>query len=270
MNATKALLSTKNSLTNEYHGVQNFNLRGLNGRTLLTNEGVKFRERGILPSLSEYFGETETINAYSLKELFFNMPFIHRTYCLTFPSQQEMFLPLTKTMFVYDTTAKKAHLEAKFPSDLNYSLAKLKRVLPSSMEPVIQDGAIVLRSVKKINWPSAVRASRNDIANLVKLQEELRYDLHYISGTGVLWYIKAAVSGPRRIQRRSPTLVLAAMHRLSEICRYHPAILTVHLNGGQNWLLGEFIAMSPTQFVDEMAAEITGHQFMIPNVRTPG
>ncbi|EON18306.1 hypothetical protein C265_19294 [Cupriavidus sp. GA3-3] len=65
------------------------------------------------------------------------------------------------------------------------------------------------------------------------------------------------------------TLILSAMHRLSEICRYKPSQLQSYLDGQKNWLLSEFVAMAPAQFLDEIASEMTGHQIMIPNVRLP-
>jgi hypothetical protein len=43
--------------------------------------------------------------------------------------------------------------------------------------------------------------------------------------------------------------------------------LSAFLSGQKNWLLTEFIRMAPQQFIDEIAAELTGQQFMIPNVR---
>jgi hypothetical protein len=39
------------------------------------------------------------------------------------------------------------------------------------------------------------------------------------------------------------------------------------LEGAANWLLHEFIKMSATQYIDELAFELTGHQFLVPNVR---
>ena len=57
------------------------------------------------------------------------------------------------------------------------------------------------------------------------------------------------------------------MHRLSEICRYQPLQLKSLLEGQKNWLLSEFIQMSPIQFIDEIASEMTGYQFLVPNVR---
>jgi len=59
------------------------------------------------------------------------------------------------------------------------------------------------------------------------------------------------------------------MHRLSEICRYRPSDLLSLLNGQKNWLLSEFLSIAPPQYLDEIACEMTRHQMMIPNVRTP-
>ena len=49
--------------------------------------------------------------------------------------------------------------------------------------------------------------------------------------------------------------------------RYDPLQLDRLLAGQKNWLLSEFIEMSPSQFIDEIASEITGYQFLVPNVR---
>ncbi|MCZ2076057.1 MAG: YaaC family protein [Bryobacterales bacterium] len=106
-----------------------------------------------------------------------------------------------------------------------------------------------------------------DKANLTTLHRSLRVDLHYINGAQTLWYLKADVPGPTRLGRFPLSITLAAMHRLSEICRYRPIELSAFLAGRKNWLLSEFIHQAPNQFIDELAAEITGHQFMTPNVR---
>lgn len=99
------------------------------------------------------------------------------------------------------------------------------------------------------------------------MHDELRTHLYYINGTQTLWYLKT--DGGHGIDRRPMTLTLAAMHRLSEVCRYRPSDLLSLLNGQKNWLLTEFVSMAPPQFLDEIACEITGHQIMIPNVRAP-
>jgi hypothetical protein len=57
------------------------------------------------------------------------------------------------------------------------------------------------------------------------------------------------------------------MHRLSELSRYDPLSLRVHLDRQHNWLLSEFISVAPRQFIDEIASEITGCDFMVPGIR---
>jgi hypothetical protein len=124
-----------------------------------------------------------------------------------------------------------------------------------------------VRSNSSIPIASLSDFTLSDISNLAILQQELRKDLFYINGTQTLWYIKAKTSGPKILARFTPTITLAAMYRLSELCRYKPLELTSFLAGQKNWLLTEFIQQSPLQFFDEIAAEITGHQFLTPNVR---
>ena len=96
----------------------------------------------------------------------------------------------------------------------------------------------------------------------------MRRELQFINGAEALWYIRGTVKGPARLQRQLPTLILGAMHRLSEICRYKPLQLASLLDGQKNWLLTEFIEMSAVQFIDEITSEFTGLQFLVPNVRS--
>src|SRR5205823_1779066 len=110
-------------------------------------------------------------------------------------------------------------------------------------------------------------ASVGAITSLDRLNCQLRKDLQYIAGAQTLWYLKGIVSGPPRLNRSPLTLTLAAMHRLSEICRYRPLELAAFLGGQRNWLLSEFVLMAPEQFLDGIASELTGHQFLLPNVR---
>lgn len=54
------------------------------------------------------------------------------------------------------------------------------------------------------------------------------------------------------------------MHRLSEMARYDPYALGRHFDSRHNFLLNEFIVSAPIQFLDEVASELTGHEFMLP------
>ena len=58
--------------------------------------------------------------------------------------------------------------------------------------------------------------------------------------------------------------MLIVMHRLSELSRYNPGILSNYLASDQSWLLSEFISLAPFQFINGISAEITSQQLGIP------
>lgn len=60
----------------------------------------------------------------------------------------------------------------------------------------------------------------------------------------------------------SMLIILATMHRFSEIVRYKPEQLARLLNSKKNWLIHEFLTMALDQFIDEIATEITGQDIM--------
>ncbi|MBX3114157.1 MAG: hypothetical protein KF836_06285 [Fimbriimonadaceae bacterium] len=266
MNATKALLSAKSIPFDEHHGVKAHNMRGASKKIALSNEGVRLLQRGIAPALSTYLQEAETINTHSLEDLLFNIPYVHRTFCLTFKNQKDMFIPLTDCHFEIDPASNTVYFTAMLSKD--FAGSKFLKRLPSTLvaDTTKNDG----RSIRSVNVPVLANPSAPvavDLVNITNLMKELRPDINYIAGTQTLWYAKSIVSGPKRLKRSPLTCSLIAMHRLSEICRYRPIELASFLNGQRNWLLTEFIRMSPSQFLDEISAELTGQQFMIPNVR---
>ena len=79
---------------------------------------------------------------------------------------------------------------------------------------------------------------------------------------------KSRIASITAIDRYSLTLMMMGMHRLSELVRYDPKGLSFHLTGNANWLLTEFIELAPSQFIDEIACEITGLEFRMPGVRS--
>jgi hypothetical protein len=266
MNATKALLVAKGIAFNEWHGVTGGAKRTPKNRIALSNENIQIKTQGILPALSLYLGETETQRSHSLEDLFFNLPFIHRTYCLTYKNQADMFIPLTECEYVMETKTKEVYFKAKLSKD--FANARYHKRLPASLiaDPAADD----VRTIRSTLTATITGRSKWSLANknkIASLNQALRADIQYISGAQTLWYVKGKVAGPRRLARFPLTITLAAMHRLSEICRYKPMELGSFLAGQRNWLLGEFIQLAPGQFIDELASEITGHQFLSPNVR---
>jgi hypothetical protein len=155
--------------------------------------------------------------------------------------------------------------EADIAKDIPFNLA-VKR-LPPTFVVASEVGPRAIRSKLALTWRKPGRPTKTDIQELIDFNRTVRTELHFINGAEALWYLKTPAAGPSRLKRQLPTLILVAMHRLSEICRYQPLQLESLLDGQKNWLLSEFIEMSPTQFIDEIASEVTGHQFLVPNVR---
>lgn len=264
MNAAKALLAAKGVTFNPHHGVGPHRMRGPNSRVVLSNEGILIKNNGIVPALSTYFREAEPSKTHSLENVLCNLVFIHRTYSLSYPHSKERFLPLKGVEFVRDSVTQEVLFRAKPVDDADWQ--HFKRALPTEVT-ANADGTKGISSVMRINWATRDSPTSMELDALQGLNQTLRRSLYYINGAQTLWYLKT--TGTYEIDRRSITLTLSAMHRLSEICRYRPSELNSFLNGQKNWLLSEFIAISPTQFLDEIACEMTGHQVMIPNVRAP-
>lgn len=266
MNATKALLSAKSVPFDEHHGVRAHNMRGPSSKIALSNEGVRVLQRGIAPALSQYLGEAEVNTNHSLEELLFNIPCIHRTFCLTYKNQKDLFIPLTNCQIQFDSISGHAYFSAKLSKDFD-GPAYMRRLPPSLISDVAINDGRAIRSVASTAVSGPVADSPADVTAVSALLGLIRPDISYIAGSQTLWYAKATVPGPTRLKRFPLTCTLLAMHRLSEICRYRPMELASFLTGQKNWLLTEFIRMSPPQFLDELAAELTGQQFMVPNVR---
>lgn len=266
LNAAKALLTVKGVDFSNHHGVSGkFDPES---KRTLRNELVAFKGGGILPELSKLLGEEEQRDEHSLTDILSNLPFIHRAFRHTFRSHPELFVPLRNVVYRRGTdnyvwmTAK---IEGRFAD--GRSLA----TLPKQFE--IDDGYhddCVIRTRRKVQWFSKI-SSREDrdraIQRLHTYHRKLRPHIVYISASPDLWYIKREMAGANAIQRYSLTLIMAAMHRLSELSRYDPAGLRRYLDGKENWLLTEFIELAPMQFLDELVCEMTSLEFGMPGIR---
>jgi uncharacterized protein (UPF0332 family) len=266
MNAVKALLHSRGVAFNAHHGVRVHNMRGASRRITLSNEGVYIQNNNhIAPTVATYLGDTEPTRNHSLQQIFYNLSFIHRTYCLTYTSQADLFLPLVECVYFFDPGAHAVFFRAKLSKDY-VGQRFIHRLPPTFVADPVADGATI-RSAASVPVARRIVREGAELTALTNLHMQLRADLHYINGSQTLWYVKGTGGNPGRLARSPIVLTLAAMHRLSEICRYRPIELSAFLRGQQNWLLSEFIQMAPIQFVDEIASEITGYQFMTPNTR---
>lgn len=264
LNAAKALLSYKEITVAEEHGVAG---RSTGTKASLTNEIVCFKRGGVLGGLCRYLGETTNDDEYSLKDILYNLPFIHRAYTLTFSSQGELFFPISDPLFVAMYGSNEAWFCAEI-TDYRYKNEHFVNKLPTGFE---KDRGItekfIIRRKQRFKWRRGPKERSGSLQRLTNYHKRLRAHLFYIHGPTRLWYIKRGEGPEGMIARASLTLSFAAMHRLSELARYNPMLLGRHLESQHNWLLSEFIATAKYQFIDEISSEITGQEFMVPGRR---
>ncbi|MDF3384494.1 MULTISPECIES: YaaC family protein [unclassified Sulfitobacter] len=266
LNATKALLVTKGVAASDSHGIHGD--RPEDAKNMLANEQVNFKSGGILPGLCRHFGEYEEKASYNLKDILWNIPFIHRSFRLTFRSSKELFIPLEKARYVVKPKSSEAYFEAEVLP--RFSDLRSLTSIPSSFECYDEGDVKMVRRKKPFRWYSGkakAPTKRRAIERLKRYHSTTRRAVVHISGNRDLWYLKRTYATNSVGHRHTLILMFAAMHRLSELSRYDPAGFDRHLAGQANWLLTEFIENSADQFVDQIATEITGCQFWPPKVR---
>lgn len=265
LNATKALLTVKGISFIENHGASG---SIQDGDTNLKNEEIKFHANGILSSLCGYFNETCNNDIYSLKDLLYNLPYIHRCFNLTFPTgYPEIYIPISNPHFVIKDSSHKAWFCAELKG--NYANQHtLNKIGSCGFE---RDWGIIdrfiIRKKKRFNWYKSGAEKANNLDKLTAYHKDLRKDIQYIYGSETLWYVKRK-DGNNCISRHPLTIMLASMHRLSELARYEPTVIFRHFELKQNWLLSEFINGAGIEFVDKIACEITNQNLMAPAVRS--
>lgn len=269
LNAVKALLIVKKVNYSDYHGVSG---EAVASRKSLENEMSELHQAGILAELSRYLKEPELTRTHALENILANLPFIHRAYCLTRKAKAEMFIALNDVAYLRHPDINKVWISAEVRGQ-----HADKRVLNDHMPSGFQiDNGIkdrrVIRMKKRVNWFSKQGATNDEksaaVSRLQEYHRKLRLNIVSISAPTGLWYLKRRIASIPAIDRYGLTLMMMGMHRLSELARYDPKGLSAHLSGKSNWLLTEFIELSPSQFIDEIACEITGLEFRMPGVRT--
>ena len=261
LNAAKALLASKGIAFREHHGVGSATSKSRR-KISLSNEMIKFWTTGVAAELCKYFGDPIPGNPISLKNCLSNIPYVQRTFCLTYRSFSSILVSLRNVEFEADTSTGFFHVRVLLEEDAAPK-PFMARTLPSSLE--VRGG--VVRSVDSVSVSDPEKFTEPEISNMKALSEKLRKDLVYIKGHETLWYLMKDTRA--KLSLNSTLLTFIAMHRLSEVSRYQPKQLSSFLEGGENWLISEFIRMSPIQFFDQISAEITGGYFMTPNVRKP-
>lgn len=222
LNATKALLITKASQFGDQHGVSGFTV---SGPTALSNERIKIKSGGVLPALCQLFGEpVNPQEVYTLKDVLYNLPYIHRAFSLTF-SDAELFIPLSQPQIV---RASKTH-EAWLVAELTGKYANLATInkLPVGFERDLgQPDRFLVRSSNRFEWRPRAKAA--SLARYKNYHARLREDIVYIHAGTNRWYLRRGGAVNGAIKRNCLVLAFAAMHRLSELSRYAPDKLARH------------------------------------------
>lgn len=258
LNATKTLLTSKGESFSESHGLSGTS----KGKTSLDNEIVDFKGAGILPALCKLLGDPiKNEQKFTLKNILWRMPFIHRAYCLTYKSATELFIPLVNSGFMRRDGSQEAWFQAEIHN--RYVNAHIQKVIEPGFEVFKKNGVYELRRKKRFRWSG--RSIEDSLNNLKKYHKTIRRRIVPIYATENRWYLKKNVAGHDTIPHSQLILIFAAMHRLSELSRYEPITFANHFNVNHNWLLSEFINNSPNQFVYGIASEITGLEFIKPD-----
>lgn len=267
LNATKALLLVRGSTHGNTHGVSGE--RPEKAKASLANEIVTFQSGGVLPGLSGYLGESTISQRFTLKDLFWNIPFIHRAFRHTFTSKSELFVPIENATYVKSHTTSESWFQAEIVP--RYTDGRILRHLPSSFEYFTEENKTYVRRKKRFRWISGKankQTKAQAISRLTNYHSSTRRVIVPISGNRDLWYLKKSFADNPPAERHQLSVMFAAMHRLSELARYDPNGLDRHLCGSANWLISEFIEHSSGQFIDQIATEITGYQFWKPQIRS--
>jgi hypothetical protein len=262
LNAVKALLISKAVTHSDQHGLHGDYSAD---KVHLQNEYVIFERSGVFPALCQYLGEPimhDGEERYSLKDIIYNLPFVHRAYTLTFTSQPELFIPISQPTFVRKAASAEAWFQCTI-RDRRYQTEKIVGLLPGFERDVGIKDDYVIRRTKRFEWRRGDKLADN-IDRLTRYHQGIRKRVFYIRGTSRLWYLKRGIEPRGYIRRSCTTLTFAALHRLSELARYTPDRLARHFDAHHNWLLSEFLERALDQLVDQLSSEITGSDFMPP------
>lgn len=261
LNAAKALLVARKQTFAESHGVGSTNMRGA---AALNRETVRITNNGILGALRIYLQDGNKDIDTNLKEILANLAFVQRAFTLTFSASADRFIPSQTPRLVRKNGSKETWFE--FAISKRYASEKTLVTLGTGFERDHgQADAFIVRAKKRFDWEKGASKLKDNLSRLLTYHARLRRRFQYIAGASTLWYVRREAND--NLDLSALTLIFAALHRLSELARYDPLRFERHLESQHNWLLVEFVRHSVRQFVDGIAAELTGHQILPSGIR---
>jgi len=264
LNAAKALLESKRLTYSEFHGVSG---KSVGTRTSLSNEISEIKGKGIFVSLTNYYGASLTGKEVNLKDLMYNLPFIHRAFTVTYRGSQDLFIPIKDPHFVRQAHGSEAWFCAEI-TDTKYCDKKVMSRQRGWEIDMGQEKKFVIRRKRRFRWDTSRGTKQSDrLTQLLTYHKKIRRDIKYIHGDQRLWYYKRNDRAAGILHWPLPSIIFVAMHRLSELTRYDPKRLDSHFDCQHNWLLTEFINQATDNFIDQIASDITGHELMVPGYR---
>ena len=264
LNAAKALLAIRGDSSIDFdnlsHGIASDRKQWKTKN--LADAKVKFQASGVLYQLSRYFAEEACKKEYSVYDLLYNIPCVHRTFSITY-GVAELFIPVRDIFYIVDTDRKKGWVQ--FQIDERYANGNSLKNLPKQFEKVkYDDGShkYLMRLKKRFSWNIHEKIT-DRLTALSEYHGKVRKYMHYIFGEMRLWYVKKSIPNNVHIlDRNSITLIFAVMHWLSELVRYSPERFSMLMGTKQNWLIHEFIDNALYQYIDEISCEMTGADIM--------
>lgn len=203
LNATKALLSAKDQVFAENHGVGG---RAELGRKSLANEVVDFQGAGVLPALCSYLIEPNNAGtAFTLQDLFWQMPFIHRAYCLSYRSATELFIPLTGNCFMRRDGSREAWFQAEI--DRRCVNAHTERLIQPGFELFEEGSKHFIRRKRRFRWSG--RDIESSIVDFKKYHKTIRRRVVPIYSSENRWYLKKSVVDHSKLVNAQLVLIYA-------------------------------------------------------------
>ena len=262
LNAAKALLACNGiNLTHISHGVSSARDQQT---TVFRNNMIRLLPSGVGGELSKILREPigNKID-YSVYDLLYNIPCIHRSFSLTFTNAVELFIPIEPHGFEVDNHKR---IFFVFRIDKKHLSGKAKQYIPNSFELIPphcymeSDKYHYYRTKRRDNkkWDIHLQPLSTRLIPLREYYQKIRSSFYYVDKGNLVWYIKKKLPRTNTINKSPILLTYAVMHWMSELVRYNPQLFAHFMKSKYNWLISEFLNVSLSQFIDGISSEITG------------